>query len=618
MPTADRLRFEPLEARDTPAVVFRPDYTYDSSGFFSNASRRSAVQAALDALTPLLQDNLSTIAPTGSDTWRVQYRNPSNGQLIDLSNRTIPANEIPLYFIGAPMGGAELGLAATGSVSAVGSTNWLNAVFGRGQPGAAATPATDYGPWGGFISIDTLANWSFSTAAPTAIQYDFISVAEHEIIHLLGFSPDNPSFARLVSGGQFHGSNVLAAVGVPVALTPDGHWIEGTLSGGSMAAMVPVLPIGATHRITPVDQAALKDIGWQTTGTPISPTVPPSPISPPPPTSPPVVPASPLLAAPTPAKLAGLFAVGTAAGRGDVTVFNPDQTVRFTLQPFGSSFTGGIRVAMGDVNADGVADLIVGTGPGTPTKVRIFNGLTQAELFSFDPFESTFTGGVYVATGDLDGDGRSDIVITPDEGGGPRVRVFRGGDFALIADFLGIDDANFRGGARAAVADLNADRIGDLIVAAGFGGGPRIAAFDGKTLSQSNRVKLFGDFLAFEDSLRNGVFIAAGDIDGDGYADIIVGGGPGGGPRISAFNGKTLVLSNTRDRFVDFLAGSASDRSGIRVAVKDLDGDTKDDLIVGGSGVAAYAGSTLKTGVTPPAFFTLDAYPNFTGGVFVG
>ncbi|MFO0805476.1 MAG: hypothetical protein U0791_20420 [Gemmataceae bacterium] len=45
-----------------------------------------------------------------------------------------------------------------------------------------------------------------------------------------------------------------------------------------------------------------------------------------------------------------------------------------------------------------------------------------------DPFEPSFTGGVYLATGDLTGDGIPDLVITPDESGGPRVDIYSGAD----------------------------------------------------------------------------------------------------------------------------------------------------------------------------------------------
>ena len=329
------------------------------------------------------------------------------------------------------------------------------------------------------------------------------------------------------------------------------------------------------------------------------------------------------VAAPSPV-LVGVpqFAAGTdAGGTGTATLYNADKSVRFAVSPFGA-FAGGVRVAAGDFTGDGVADLVVGTGPGAATQVVVIDGVTQKVLFSLNPFEAAFTGGVYVAAGDLNGDGVADLVITPDEGGGPRVRVFSGKGFTQIADFFGIDDPAFRGGARAAVADLSGDGVGDLVVSAGFGGGPRVAAFNGLTLGAAAPVKLFPDILVFEPALRNGAFVAAGDLNGDGFAELIAGGGPGGGPRVTAFDGKSL-LGNVQTAVTNFFAGDTASRGGVRVAVKNLDGDGRADLFVGagtaaGSRVTAYAGKSITSSGTPPELFAFDAVAGFAGGVFVG
>jgi len=306
-----------------------------------------------------------------------------------------------------------------------------------------------------------------------------------------------------------------------------------------------------------------------------------------------------------------------------VRFFNPDRSERLMTQPFGIEFGGGIRTAAADFNGDGIADVVIGTGPGGPSRVVVLDGGTQRELFSVDPFEAAFTGGVYVAAGDVTGDGVADLIITPDEGGGPRIRIFDGTNFRQLADFFGIDDPAFRGGARAAVGDLNGDGTGDLIVAAGFGGGPRVAGFDGKSLIQDLKKKLFGDFLAFEEGLRNGIYVAAGDLDGDGRAELIAGGGPGGGPRVSSFAGTSLVSGETPQRVVDFFAGDPTNRGGIRVATKDLDGDANADLVVGAgpgaaSRVTAYAGKALGANLSLSELFAFDPAPGFSGGVFVG
>ena len=321
-------------------------------------------------------------------------------------------------------------------------------------------------------------------------------------------------------------------------------------------------------------------------------------------------------------QLGSVLGVGADVGGASAILFKADGSVLQNVAPFGTGFAGGVRTATGDVNHDGTEDLIAGTGPGSATLVKVLDGNTQATLFSTQPFEATFTGGVFVASGDVNGDGFADIVVTPDEGGGPRVRVFSGKDGSVIADFLGIDDPNFRGGARAALADINGDGTPDLLVAAGFGGGPRIAVFDGKSLASGAPQKLVGDFFVFEQTLRNGVFIAGGDVNGDGFADVVAGGGPGGGPRVFALSGKDLLGGN-QVQVANFFGGDPNSRGGIRVSAKNLDGDNRADLVVGagqgaGSRVTEYAGKNIAADGTPPELNAFDAFPGFGGGVFVG
>lgn len=330
-----------------------------------------------------------------------------------------------------------------------------------------------------------------------------------------------------------------------------------------------------------------------------------------------------------------LLAVGADAGGSGVKVYNSDGSLRFTLDPF-PGFTGGIRVATGDVTGDGVDDIIVGVGPGDAPRVAVFDGASQARLVEFLAFEPTFLGGVYLASGDFDGDGKAEVVVTPDEGGGPVVAVYRGaalaaGNVVELVRYLGIDDPNFRGGARAAVGDVNGDGTPDIVVSAGFLGGPRISIWDGTTIAAGTKPTTpLANFFAFEDTLRNGTFVAVGDVTGDGKADLILGGGPGGGPRVRIADADKLLAAGnfgTLDSRPDlgvanFFSGTDSNRGGVRLAVANLDGDNRADVITGsgpgaGSRVTAYAGASISTS-PPPEFLGFDAFPGFPGGVFVG
>jgi len=314
----------------------------------------------------------------------------------------------------------------------------------------------------------------------------------------------------------------------------------------------------------------------------------------------------------------------------------------YTLGGTPSFFPGqpvNVRTATADVTGDGVPDFIGGTGPGAVTRVSVRDGATGQEVVSWQPFESAFTGGVFIAALDMDGDGKAEVVVSPDQGGGPVAAVFAGsklaagtgGDAAQIVRFFGIDDPAFRGGARPALGDVTGDSKADLIVSAGFLGGPRITIWDGASVLAGTPAQRL-NFFAFEDTPRSAAFVAAGDMTGDGIAEVAFGGGPGGAPRVRLFDGAALLAAGPFTNLdevgsaqkANFFAGDSDLRGGVRLALRDADGDGEADLVTGSgegepSRVRVYRAANLLANPSPAADQELDPFGAvLADGVFVG
>src|SRR5262249_54796486 len=148
--------------------------------------------------------------------------------------------------------------------------------------------------------------------------------------------------------------------------------------------------------------------------------------------------------------------------------------------PYGG-FTGGGRVAGGGGTGDGIPDIVTGAGPGGGPHVRAFDGLTGAGGHSLFAYDSRFPRRAFVALGDLTGDGVEHIITGAGAGGGPHVKVFNGLNLTLVASFLAYD-AGFPGGVQVAGGDVNADGRDDIITGAGAGGGPHVKIFSGSGL----------------------------------------------------------------------------------------------------------------------------------------
>jgi hypothetical protein len=290
-------------------------------------------------------------------------------------------------------------------------------------------------------------------------------------------------------------------------------------------------------------------------------------------------------------------------------------------------FSGEVHSAAG-VLPNGDVLWVFGAGPGGGPAVTVLDGTTGQTLAEFFAYDPQFTGGVFVAVGDVNGDGTPDIITGAGPGGGPAVEVIDGTNLnqvqangqiapsALLASFFAYDPA-FQGGVRVAAGDVNGDKHLDIVTGAGPGAGLHVQVIDGTQLGQvqgNGQIAdgaLLASFFAYEASFTGGVFVAAGDVNGDGHAEVITGPGAGHAPLVQVFDGADLPqLRGSFNAYPGFTGG-------VQVGAVDLSGTGLADILTGagpggGPQVEVFDGQSLSL---IDNFFATD--PRFTGGVFV-
>jgi hypothetical protein len=341
------------------------------------------------------------------------------------------------------------------------------------------------------------------------------------------------------------------------------------------------------------------------------------------------------------------FAVGGHPGM--VQVLHLDGTLITQFLPFGSSYTGGVSVAVGDVSGDGIPDLVVGATNGNP-QVKVYNGAAffngtfnvnnpdASLLTSFFPYALSFNVGANVAVGDVNGDGFADIV-TGATVGNPDVRVYNGKDIAqgtfnatgssLLAQFFPYA-VQFNVGANVAVGDLEKNGFADIVTGP-TAGNPDVRVYRGKDIANKmfnpTGSSLVAQFFAFGLQFNVGAFVAVADTSGDGFPDLIVG-ASNGNPQVKVYNGQaiaqgTFVNANPDASLLNqFFAFTMGGNGGVSVAAAEFDTSGKAEILTGATNTAHYrvvAGNA--TGMMPPAINNIDVVPvgfDPNQGVLVG
>jgi hypothetical protein len=257
-----------------------------------------------------------------------------------------------------------------------------------------------------------------------------------------------------------------------------------------------------------------------------------------------------------------------------------------------------------------------------PGTVQVYNGITRQLIASYTPL-GAFGGGLDVAVGNVNGDGYADIVVGVEGGGSSVVTVINGATGTVMDQFLAYA-AGYIGGVRVAAGDVNGDGYADVVVAPGMGSDGRVVKiFSGKSImTGTGTPQLLGTLSPFSALYTGAVSVAVGELTSGGDADIVVAPQSYGG-QFRVYSGQSLSTNSQPAPLFSQAAWANTSASGLNVAL--VPGSTAsglDDLIItNGTGnvTARYLGSEFSDTGWPTVdaeFFT--AIPGITAPVNVG
>src|SRR5262249_20718609 len=263
--------------------------------------------------------------------------------------------------------------------------------------------------------------------------------------------------------------------------------------------------------------------------------------------------------------------VDSGSGIQVITVRDAETgAVKFQVTPYESGFRGGVNVAVGDVNFDGIPDLISVAGANHAPLVQIYSGTPNAtgnyshvQLANFAAFNVAFRSGASLAVGDVNHDGANDLVVAAGRGWLPQVKVFNGKTLltsrAVLRPSFNAFETTFRGGVNVAVGDLNKDGFADIVTTRASNGRSTVNVYSGSTF------RLLKTFLGYGPVFHGGLSVAVGDYNGDAVNDIVVGTGVGTSPKGFVYNGATLFTLVTPATLATFAPGTPAMGKGVRV-----------------------------------------------------
>ena len=269
------------------------------------------------------------------------------------------------------------------------------------------------------------------------------------------------------------------------------------------------------------------------------------------------------------------IATGQSAGWPEVRGFDRSGDQALQIAPWGtnplaipaySTYQYGVRVAIGDVNGDGTPEIVTAPGKGAWTELRVFDGRSFEQMGAVPPFTNgSWWNGAFVATGDTNGDGRAEIVDGLDAGCCTTLHVVDASSGTELGGFFPYG-SNVETGARVAAADLNGDGKSEILAVQL--GGSRVSVFGPRGGDPVRTYETFGD------ETIGGTSIAAGDVVGDSRPELIAAASTSGGVQVKVIDTQTGATLTSLHPY------GAAAVSTPEVAVGDVDGYGRSDIVL--------------------------------------
>ncbi len=257
--------------------------------------------------------------------------------------------------------------------------------------------------------------------------------------------------------------------------------------------------------------------------------------------------------------------VVTAPGPGggpQIRVFSLSGDFEKDFFAYDTGFRGGVNIAVGDVDG-GKAEIVTAPMSNGGPNIRIFgyrSGSFEPTTENFMAYDENFRGGVSVAVADLEGNGMGEIITAPLSNGGPHIRIFGFRNRVFVPVILGLMayDEDFMGGMTLAGGDVDGDGKDEIITGIASAGGPQIRIF-GRKSDQTVILEHVG-FMAFAPDFRGGINLATSDLQYNGKKEIVVSVRSSGSPLVRYFNREGTNL------YEEYLVYAESFKSGVNLA----------------------------------------------------